>query len=267
MRLFVLSVLMLLMLTACSGIMPGATAPTPRPTATIAPFFRGDQQELPVVVIPTALPRATAVLEPSAVAGSAGPVRPADPLDQIIEEVPIFDERLAAGWTDEFSFDHLVNLQSRVTASSGFTSLEAVPLEPFGGVVLALTPDSKALWPRSEVLGIRLDISGGRGSLAPYNILFKVLGSNQYSYYVENDTSVPRPDWLRADKPIFDEVGLDSLGLLRDLEVGEWAEVTLWLDEYDQVEYRFVTGMIFFNDELFMRPYYVDNIRLLVRRR
>lgn len=263
--LFVLAAL--LVLVGCSQSAELNGEPTPRPTATIAPFFGGAAQVLPDVMIPTALPRPTSSVEASAPDDPFAPVNgQRDPLSDLVVEVPIFDDGLDANWSLEYSFDQLTNARSGRYSASGATALEVVPLAPFGGVVFTLSESSRNLYPRADIMGVRFAVSGGAAPLAPHNLIVKVLGSNRYPFHVEGDNSVPRPDWLRADKPIFDEVGLDTLGMQRTLEPGEWAEVDLWLDTYDQVTYTYVTGLVIFNDELFMRPFYIDNVRLLVRR-
>lgn len=252
-------------LAACAPAQ-GAAVPTVRPTATIAPFFGGDTRPLPTLEIPSPEPRPTSESdELSSDASILQATAQRDALDGVVDEFVFFDEGLDPNWTSEHSFDQYLNLRSAAFASSGFTSLEAVPEAPFGGVMLTLRSGSRNLFPRADVLGVRFAVSGGTRALTPYNLIVKVLGSNRYPYFVEDDRSVPRPPDMRPDKPIFDEVGLDALGLRRDLEPGEWAEVELWLDGYDQTDYNYVTGLVIFNDELFLDPFYIDNVRLLVR--
>ncbi len=245
---------------------PAAAIPTPRPPATIAPFFGDRTRPLPTLDIPSPAPRPTTntdVLSSDASILQATAQR--DSLDSVIDEVVFFDEGLDPSWTAEHSFDQRINLRSAAFASSGFTSLEAVPEVPFGGLMLTLTSRSRNLFPRADVLGVRFAVTGGSRALTPNNLIVKVLGSNRYPYFVENDSSVPRPPDLGPDRLLFPEVALDALGLRRDLEPGEWAEVELWLDGYDQVDYNYVTGLVIFNDELFLDPFYIDNVRLLVR--
>ncbi|MFV9503989.1 MAG: hypothetical protein AB4911_05415 [Oscillochloridaceae bacterium umkhey_bin13] len=257
---------MLLVLTGCSQ-MGSTVSVTPRPTATIAPLFGGGQSEIPVVELPTPLPR-TPVAPPASggVVTAGGSNAPRDPRERMVEALTIFDERLDPAWTDRHSFNQMLNLQSRATASSGFTSLEAVPRGLFAGVFLTVDEEAGRLFPRTDVMGIRFNVSGGVNPLAPNDLIVKAVGSNRYPYFVENDASVPRPAWMAPDAPIFDEVGLGRLGLQRALQPGEWAEVTLWLDDYDQVDYRFLTGLIVMNDVPYPFPFYLDNIRLLIRR-
>lgn len=263
MRRFFLLLFCLISLVGC-GQAQSTVGQPPRPTATIAPFFSGGERPIPPISVPTARPRPTSELGLGSDNASTSDQR--DPLNNLIVEVTIFDEGLAQGWSSSESFGQIIDLESSRFASSGFTSLEAIPRVGFGSLALTVSEENRRLFPRSEIVGLRFDVSGGAGILTPADLIVKVLGSNRYPYFVANDNSVPRPPFLASDKPIFDEVGLGLLGMQRDLQPGEWAEIELWLNDYDQVDYRYITGLVFFNNQYFLRPFYVDNVRLLVLR-
>ncbi len=253
-------------LAGCSQSSGGAAQPV-RPTATIAPFFSGAARPVPTPDIPTPAPRPTTVSQPSGGAPILQATSQLDNFASLVEEVTIYDERLDTNWSNRYSFDQRVDLESLDTASSGFVSLRAVPEAGFGGTMLTVNDDSRKLYPRSDVLGLRFEVSGGQRPLAPHQLLFKLLGSNRYPYFVEGDNSVAYAPGQDTGRMIFEEVGLDRLGLRRELAVGEWAELELWFDTYDQLDYTYITGLVILNDPSYVQPFYIDNVRLLVRRR
>lgn len=264
MRRAALALLVLVALAGCGQIVPDDAQP-PRPTATIAPFFSGAEPLVPTFDIPTPAPRPTPASqsvanEPSSAQGAAQ----RDPLDRIIEEVTIYDERLDPNWSTSYSFWHLVNLESSDTSFSGFVSLKAVPERVLGGTALTINKDSRKIYPRADILGLRFNVSGGRQPLTPYNLILRVLGSNRYPYFEEDDTSLGVAPSEDTGGPAID-LPLEKLGLRRDLKPGEWAEMEMWFDTYDRVDYRYLTGFVVMNDQSYMKPFYIDNVRLLVR--
>ncbi len=243
-----------------------ATSPTPRPMPTIAPFFSGERPAAPTVVLPTpiATPR-PAGDSPLSDASILQEAAQRDRSDLVVSEVTIFDEQLDPNWTLAESWGMRLNPRSLSFSSRGVSSLEATPLEAFGGVLLSNKPDSRRIYPRADVLGIRFSVSGGDRYLPADGLVVKVVGSNRYPYFVFSDQSV-----FIANDPtnrnVFPEVGLSRLGLKRDLEPGEWADVELWLDGYDIADYTYVTGLNVMNAASYMDRFYIDNVRLLVRR-
>jgi hypothetical protein len=263
MRRFAFLAALAALLAACGQQAPPAGQAS-RPAPTIAPFFGGAERPVPTFEIPTPEPRPTVVAEEGSQSILDATARPASSGDQL-EEVTIYDEGLAPGWTLANSWDQRINPESRVFASSGFVSVEATPLAPFAGVFFASTPTSRAIYPRAEVVGVRFSVSGGTRHLAPYNLIFKLIGSNRYPYFVPGDDSVRWPPGVQTSKPVFDERGLDGFGLRRDLDPGEWAEVEVRFDGYDQVEYEYVTGIVLMNDPNYMHSFYIDKVSLLFR--
>lgn len=265
MRVALLLLALLFVLAGCTGNQNDAGV---RPTPTIASFFSGADRPLPTIVIPTPVPRPTSADRPSTDEGV--PILAAtsqrDALDAVVEEVVIYDEELDPAWSTLYSFDHRVTLESTDTAASGVVSLRAIPQVAYGGTMLTLGEEGRKLFPRSEVLGLRFNVSGGPNQLRPLSLIVKLLGSNRYPYFVEGDNSVAFPPGLDTGAPVFSEVGLDRLGLRRELVPGEWAEVELWFDSYDQVDYTYITGLVVMNDRSYMNVFYIDDIRLLVRR-
>lgn len=260
-------VLLLVVLAFLAGCVPGqiGPSPTPRPAPTIAPFFSGARPTVPVVTIPSPVPGAQQSSDPplsDAAALQATAQR--DVSDRVVTEVTIFDEQLDPNWSLDDSWGIQLNPRSPSFAGSGRVSLEAIPLEPFAGVLMTNSPLSTEMYPRADVLGVRFSVSGGARYLQPDSLIVKVVGSNRYPYFVEDDRSV----WL-DDSPnaqVFAEVGLDWLGLRRDLEPGEWADVELWLEGYDLADYTYVTAINVMNAPSYMHRFYIDNVRLVVRR-
>ncbi|HMQ31511.1 MAG TPA: hypothetical protein PKD53_12355 [Chloroflexaceae bacterium] len=252
-------------LAACAPTQ--AAMPTPRPAPTIAPFFSGERPAAPTVTIPTpaAGMRPSSDAPPLSDASILQEAAQRDRSDRVVAEVRIFDEQLDPNWTLEESWGMRLDPRSPSFAGRGLSSLEATPLEAFGGVLLSNGPDSTRLYPRSDVLGVRFSVSGGPRYLPADALVVKVVGSNRYPYFVFGDSSVTLA-YDPTNRNVFPEVGLNRLGLRRDLEPGEWADVELWLDGYDIADYTYVTGLNVMNAASYMDRFYIDNVRLLVRR-
>jgi hypothetical protein len=262
-------ILVLVALVSLAGCVsdPTAQQATPRPAPTIAPFFSGVPDSAPTIVLPTPLPDTLQAPEdpPLSDAAALQATAQRDSSDRVVAEVAIYDEQLDPNWSLDESWGIRINPRSLSFSSSGRVALEAVPVEAFAGVLLINSPESTRIYPRDDVLGIRFSVSGGERYLQPESLIVKVMGSNRYPYFVGDDQSV-RIDYDPSNPYVFDEVGLSRLGLRRDLEPGEWAEVELWLDGYDLAGYTYVTAINVMNAPSFMTPFYIDNIRLLVRR-
>lgn len=256
----------LALLAACAPPQ-AATSPTPRPAPTIAPFFSGERPAAPTVTIPTPIAgdRPAPNDPPLSDASILQEAAQRDRSDRVVAEVTIFDEQLDPSWTLGESWGMRLDPRSVSFAGRGAVSLEATPLEAFGGVLISNGPDSTRVYPRSDVLGVRFSVSGGPRYLPADSLVVKVVGSNRYPYFVFDDRSVTL-DYDPANSNVFPEVGLSRLGLRRDLEPGEWADVELWLEGYDIADYSYVTALNVMNAASYMDRFYIDNVRLLVRR-
>ncbi|MCU0489989.1 MAG: hypothetical protein MUD01_00160 [Chloroflexaceae bacterium] len=241
----------------------------PEATPTIAPFFR-DGAVLPVPTVnvqfaptPTPIPVPTP-LPPGSVLASRD-TRP-DRLAERIREVPVYDGAFHPDWTVSQSWDMQFNPASRNAGFADRITFEGRGKAAFGGVLFGVKPSHQGLYERKQVLGIRFRISGGAEYLSRDSLIIKILGSNTYSYWVEGDTSVQFKEEVPPNTLIFDEIGLRGLGLKRDIPPGVWAELDLWLDDYDRVDYKYITGIVIMNEPDFRAPFFIDAVHLLVER-
>jgi hypothetical protein len=94
-----------------------------------------------------------------------------------------------------------------------------------------------------------------------------VLGSNSYTYWLANDTSVPTDTTVTVEAPLFSETRLYDLHINRAIPPGTWVQVVVWLDDliYDP-EYTYVTGMYIKNNKGFLNTFYIDQVNLLMKR-
>lgn len=266
MRSFVLLMLVFLVALGGCGLSTSTTDQPPRPTATIAPLFTGQVPTIPPALFPTAAPRPTRVVTepPREVATRQAEAR-RDASSQFLTEFVIFDDQFAPGWGVSESWNMQFQLQNQF-AASGRIALQATPLQyGFRGLFFANGPQG-GTYPRAEVLGMRFYVSGGANVLEPDSLIVRVTGSNRYPYHVQGDTSVRLPERGADQTLVFPELGLSQFGLRRALEPGEWAEIEVWLDGYDQVDYTYVTGLVLMNDASYVKTFYVDRVVLLLRR-
>ena len=183
----------------------------------------------------------------------------------MIEIISLYDEKLNPNW----SLDNSQNMQYAL-ADVGFVqkgkfSLKAQPAKGFGRLFFTVNKNSRDIYPRGRLLGVRLWLSGGDHLIATSDLAITITGSNQYTYWVPNDTSVKINTVVTPDAPLFSETRLYDLGINRSIPAKSWVEVVIWLDRllYDP-EYQYVTGMYIKNDELFTEAFYLDHMDLLL---
>jgi len=150
----------------------------------------------------------------------------------------------------------------------GKKAIMVTPTADFGQFFLTVRKDALKIYPRDRILGVSFWLNGGANSIATSDLAVTVTGSNQYAYWVADDTSVKVDSPVTPEAPLFSETRLYFLHINHTIPPNTWVEVILWLDDqiYDP-DYANVTGMYIKNDKGFLNPYYIDDIQLLVQRR
>ena len=142
-----------------------------------------------------------------------------------------------------------------------------MPTNDFGRIFLTVQKDARKSYPRDRILGIRFWLSGGENTIGTGDLAVTVTGSNQYTYWVVDDTSVKVDTPVTAISPLFPETRLYFLHINRSIPPNTWAEVIIWLDDLvDDPHYSYVTGMYIKNDKGFLDTYYVDDVQILVQK-
>lgn len=251
------ALLLCLALAAC-GAPESATTTTrvPQPTPTIASVFGDPATHTPTTLASTATPARTSTPAPRAI--------PTRVVDGTIEVVSIYDEKLNPNWTLENTSGVKYELAS-TNAQRGKLSLQARPAKGLAKLYFSVREQSRDTYERKRVLGLRFWLSGGENPIATTDLGVAIIGSNAYPYWAADDTSVKINATVTADAPLFSETRLYDLYINRDLPPNSWVEVVVWLDslQFDP-EYAYVTGFYIKNDELFLDPYYLDHVDLLL---
>lgn len=232
------------------------------PTPTTHPFLQ--QRETvstpskpirPNETMPTALPEEGAP-EDSTV--TPVPLPTISPLNVITKTV--YGDALDANW-------QLRNIQG---IESDFLEMDVVhngrfsiamrPVEDFRPFYFIVNEDATEVYPASQVLGLNFWLHGGNDYIELSDFAITVVGSNDYPYWVQGDTSV----YTDGVFP-FSETALYWLDFNNAIPPNTWVEVTLWLDEreFDPV-YEYVTGFYLKNDEGFYNEVYIDDISLIM---
>jgi len=257
-----------LLLSGCTSLIPQPTAVPPNiPTPTVSSLFRDPPTK--VAGAPTA-PPAQAPPQPSAkITTSPTPSVP-DPTrsgDQVAA-LSLYDDVLNADWSTERSSKVKYDVASTAFVHGGKNAIMVTPINDFGQFFLTVRKGAQKIYPRDRILGISFWLNGGANSIATSDLAVTVTGSNQYTFWVADDTSVKMDTQVTADAPLFPETRLYYLHINRTIPPNTWAEVILWLD--DQIsdpEYTYITGMYIKNDKEILTTYYVDDVELLVQRR
>lgn len=219
---------------------------------TLSPFFVTQ----PALPSPTPLPTRTPypTLTPSPLPQTPATGLEAYPL------VEVYTDTLAAGWSADASWGVRFDLQRTGYAQSGQAAIWAAPQEDFAGLFLAVLPNTPRAYRYDQVAGVRFWISAGDETIYLDQLAATILGSNDYPYWKEGDTSVE----TNPQDAFFSETRLYYLGFNRELPPRTWLEVIIWLDElpYDP-NYTYITGLYIKNDAGLRAAFYVDNVALI----
>ncbi len=191
------------------------------------------------------------------------PTRTADQ----IAAITLFDESLNADWNAKTSNKVTYELASTAVVHGEKQAIMVTPTDDFGQFFLTVRKDARKIYPRERVLRISFWLNGGANSIATSDLAVTITGSNQYTYWVADDTSVKVDTPVTADAPLFPETRLYYLHINHAIPPNTWVEVILWLDDqiYDP-NYVNITGLYIKNDKGFLKPYYIDDVQLLVQR-
>jgi len=255
-RLVVGLIFVTLLLSGCSAASPAAPGRGEPPT--VSALFDASQRAAPPTITrsPTATRRPTRTPGPPAAETGAAPAgRPSQ-----ITELVIFDETLAPDWSVDASWDVKLDLADRSHPYSGGVAAAVTPLKDYGALFFALKEDARVSFPVTNVIGVSLWLNSGDDYLTVDDLAVTIIGSNEYTYWVKDDTSVQL-----GDLGTFPETRLRYLGFTRPLAPESWAEAVVELTElrYDP-DYRYVTGVYIKNDQGFRRTFYVDRVVLLM---
>ena len=274
----------LTLLSSCGTAATAQPAAPPQATPTIAPFFVRTTPEpimtlAPSAAAPTARPRPTTAVEPTAEGATPAGTPAATPAGtpavtpvarsrEGLQEVTVYGNDLATGWA-------LDNSQSvRFAPASGAdryqsgATLGVTPQVAFAPLYFTLRPQPSQSFPRANVAAVTFLVSGGARELPTDALGVSVIGSNQQTFWRAGDESVTVSGRVTdPNAPLFPETRLYFMGLNRPIPAREWVEVTLWLDDLQaEPDYRYVTGLVFKNDSAYVLPYYIAELRLLVKR-
>jgi hypothetical protein len=235
------------------------------PTPTVSSLFR--DSATPKTDAPTTtLTQASA--QPSAQSISPTPQAaiPTRTAGQIAT-IALFDDVLNADWSTKASNKVTYDLAAKTVVHGGKQAIKVTPTDDFGQFFLTVRKDAREIYPRERILGISFWLNGGENSIATSDLAVTVTGSNQYAYWTPDDTSVKINATVTAESPLFSETRLYFLHINHTIPPNTWVEIIVWLDDliYDP-EYTNITGMYIKNDEGFLRPYYIDDVQLLVQK-
>lgn len=247
-----------LLLSSCSSL-ANMTDPNTEVTTspTISPLFQASTGVTPLPFEPQPTP------EP--LPASSGVRSEEGSYERQLVEVPIYDEQMLSNWS--LANSHNMNIDDQHTgfAENGVVSISATPMQGTGALQFSVIPETNIFYERDRIIAVSFWLSGGTSSIAPEDFAVSVLGSNDYPYWVADDTSAQPNGRVTNDAPLFGETRLYYLGFNRAIPATTWVEVIVWLDDltYDP-DYDYVTGFSIKNDQSYQQPFYIDRVSLLV---
>jgi hypothetical protein len=256
-----------MLLAGCTSLIPQPPTVQPNvPTPTISSFFLDSPTA--IAGASTALPtqaqaRPTAATRPSPSPIASAATRTTDQIATLI----LYDDVLNTDWSAERSNQVKYDIASPKATHGGKQAIAVTPTNDFGRIFLTVRKDARKIYPRDRVLGISFWLSGGENTIGTGDLAVTVTGSNQYAYWVADDTSVKVDTPVTAVSPLFPETRLNFLHINRSIPPHSWVEVVVWLDDLvDDPDYTYVTGMYIKNDAGFLDTYYIDDIQIVVKK-
>ncbi len=233
-----------------------ALAATPAITPTVAVFFRHDSA-VQSQLIPTL--RAAAGQLSGNAALTPRPTR-ALPAGNRIVEVPIYNEDLDPNWTLDNSQGMKYDLKDTSRPVSGTVDLAVTPQQDYGTLLFAVKEGSARTFPYEQVVGVSFQLNSGDDALNPDDLAITILGSNDYTYWVKDDKSVPV-----NDQQFFSESRLYYLQINKPIPPKTWIPIEILLDNlpYDP-NYKYITAVYVKNNAGFLRTVYIDALSVLV---
>ncbi len=265
----------LIFITACT-----ASSPESENSTNVVPTVNPLYQEQPTLTPnPTIPPTSSAQTEttpmPTPEEYTFLPTKALNQTDDtiiVVEEAPllsntqaetIYGDRLAPNWSVEQSWATDIGLGNTEYAIVGENAIKIIPINEFGAILFSVRDTARKSYFREDVLGIRFWLFTYDDYVALDDLAITMQGSNDYPYWVENDDSVATA--INSDRFVFSETELRYLNVSNDIPPKTWVNIELWLDDllYDP-DYEYVTGFYIKNDADFQRPYYIDDVEILL---
>lgn len=270
---FILSMSILWLIVGCTtGNAPVQTTFEPQSTPTTHSFFSGENSNQPAEIVgtggETAVPtvagffsaRSTSTPHPTATprATTAAPTRDISSLKT--ESFVIYDDELNENWMVLDNPDAEIDLASTTQVQNGENAIAFTPLEDFTTLYFAVSPDSNKTFSSRDVLGFSFWLNSGDDYIEYDELAVAVIGSNEYTYWRADDTSV---DFPAGD--YFSETRLYFLGLNGSIPPNTWVQIYVWMDIliYDPVT-NYITGFYIKNDEGFYNTIYIDDLEMVL---
>ena len=244
-----------LALTACAAPTPETVSATFE-APTLSPFF---ERRTPTVALrPTRTPVDWGSGQTSSPSTSEMP-SPAPAIGQLVD-VYVYDEALADEWLVDVPSDAMVDLEHTSRAYSGERCIAITPEGDYRRILLGLRADSQVSYPAELVSGVRLAIGSGENGLDPSDLAVTILGSNAYTHWVDDDSSV-----TIDQERFFSESRLYYFGVNQWIPPDTWIEIEIDLGALPyQPEFRYVTALYLKNDAGFYDTFYIDDVRLVI---
>lgn len=264
-----LRLVMFFLLTALlmAGCTDRASTDTPaselsQPTPTVSAVF---SPAPPIVVVQVPTPARNTAEASAARLDDTYARRDGQSRDVQVAEVLVYDDALDDNWTLENSSMMSYNLQNMRYIDRGRYAIEAAPTTGIGMLYFTLRQDSRQVFRRDQVLGLRFRLTGGADFIENDALAVTVVGSNRQPYWVAGDNSVNLEGRVTDDEPVFSETRLYYLDINQPIPPDTWVDVVLWLDEriYDP-DYTYVTGFYLKTEKDLLDRFYVDQVNLLL---
>lgn len=263
-RLVMLVFLTALLLTGCTA---GASTYTgdsgvSQPTPTVSSVF---SSALPVATaqVPTPV-RDTAVGSAARLddtyASRDTPARG----DQVVE-IPVYGDDLDGSWTLENSTMMSYNLEHTRYVDRGRYAIEAAPTAGSGMLYFTVRQNTRQIFPRAQVLGVKFRLSGGADFIENDALAVTVVGSNRQPFWVPGDNSVQLEGRVTDDLPVFSETRLYYLDINETIPPNTWVDIVVWLDDlvYDP-DYAYVTGFYVKTAPDLLERFYIDQVNVIL---
>ncbi len=193
---------------------------------------------------------------------------PSPTIDLSTPDIKLTNVRYVMIYSDEFNPDwELIqnndvetNIEAKTLFNSGTQSIAITPKIGLSRTNFVVKEDASKYYPRDKIFGFRFWINPANGYIKPSNLLVNIIGSNDYSYYVDGDDSVNN-----NTDPASSETPLDNLGYNQIISPETWFEVIILLDDFAYyIDYEYIVGFYIKNAEGFLQTFYIDDIQLII---
>jgi hypothetical protein len=248
-------------LSSESGVSLDGLTPTTHPFFTertlVSAFPTTDPSRL--TTVPTLEPTAQPTIEN---------IEPVIPIPSTVISLTLFDDSLSPFLELETSPDMTYIEEDDTAFHIGDSSLSLTG-EDGSFLSFQVLSSSQERFLRDRVLGLSFWLSSGEYELEVGQLLVEIYGSNDFSYWVEGDTSA------LIDLETFSGKLIYGLELNRSLAPETWVRIEILLDNlvYDpnfdeepieDIIYDYVTGFAIQFAQGFSGTIYLDNIQLLI---